>query len=118
VAVYHRIGDVFKLLQILENPSGDPTGSYGQRTRLSSDGLTLVVEEHINDHIYIYKRTNIAQPFSDYQEIQNQDVGGPSVNYAIGLSPSGKILAIGNYQSDLNATDAGAVYLWQTLRDQ
>lgn len=115
VAVYHRIGNTFILLQIMQNPIGEPTGGFGDRAAMSSDGLTLVVDDRVHDRVFIYRRSNIAEPFSEYQYISDQDIGGPTSGYALGLSPSGKILAMGNNASDLNASNAGAVYLWQTL---
>jgi len=115
-AVYHRVGTVYNLIQVSDTPEVGPSTSIA-RARLSDDGLRLAMFDNATETVYVYRRANKAQAFTEFQAMPKLDTAtGSSANAEIGFARSGKFLTTAEYNRDVaGVTSAGAVRVWKVL---
>lgn len=114
MAVYHRAGDSFNLIQVLEFA----TSSSGvQLPSISDDGLTLIVYDSQIPEAFIFRRGSVEQGFKRNQILINQDDGVWGNTESFSLSSKGQYLITGNTSTDVGATNAGSIHAHQFVLD-
>jgi Flp pilus assembly pilin Flp len=121
VRVYKNVSGVWtKIGPDIDGEAADDNSGFG--VSLSNDGTTIAIGAYLNNgngtdsgSVRVYK--NVSSVWTKIGADIDGEAADDHSGYSVSLSDDGNVLAIGAYQNDGTASDAGSVRVYKNVSD-